>query len=1006
MLPGPDRSFRRYCETGDPRHLGRVFDRTAKELLRVATYLTRDRHRAEDVVQATFLIAIEKAASYDRTRPVLPWLMAILANEARQLHRRECRALPLAAGVVVASTPDAVPDEVATAELARICDQALEALPEPYRRVLILHLRHGLAGHEIAATMTLPGSTVRNQLARGIELLRRKLPAGIAGAVVLGTATGRGLAAVRLEVLARVPASTAASAAVGIVGVGITGGMFAMKYFALALTVLAFVGFGAWRYGWPGPEAPTVVPASSANGQMATRLAAEPNAPLDEAARQPVLAGDPVVSPTSGSLSAVVAIERARTMLADAACSLWCLGPDGRQRLVGEGRTATDGTIGFPSVTPGAYRFVVDAAEHQENVSIEPGVTTRLRCEVAPGHRCVGTVVDRDGRPVAGAEVRRACDWFSIVLARSAADGRFAIDNLRGTLELWAVSSGRQPSKRLVLDVQKDTAGVRLVLGDAGERLSGRVVEERGEAAADVRVYIGFDRRIGSTEIAEFERHDLRTDAAGAFAIDWARPGRIVVAAVPNDGDLARASFRELVLADGAAGVVQLQFGDGAVVTGVVRDEDGKVIPGASLDASSNYRGLEPFDRRFASVGDDGTYSLGGLMAGKQWLSAQRANGAGVTVDASFELQIRQQLVWNPVLGKGAPIVLRVVGPDGAPLTHRSLSIAVGGSIKHYGGTDAEGRHRFEHLSPVEHQLKVYGADYGVVLAERNVVPGPEELLIRLDAAQVPSARLSGRIVDAKGRPVVDAQVSMDANSGFSQRQRVDREGRFRTELLPPGQYGIHAHARSRGLGQAFGGATLSAKQEHDLGDLVLPATASLAVRLRGPGGEIVRDAMLRLGQVRELWSGADYLAPDEVDGVYRQTGVDPGDYVLHLLGPDVAPQNLPITLAAGERRELDVVAVRAVSVAFEIRCALVHPRGSGNLNAQFDVYDAAGERVAAVRLLPYFDDAEQRLERLRLGLLPGRYRIKAEEYGANKTEVAIEVPAVPSAKPFVIDLR
>jgi len=37
---------------------------------------------------------------------------------------------------------------------------------------------------------------------------------------------------------------------------------------------------------------------------------------------------------------------------------------------------------------------------------------------------------------------------------------------------------------------------------------------------------------------------------------------------------------------------------------------------------------------------------------------------------------------------------------------------------------------------------------------------------------------------------------------------------------------------------------------------------------------------------------------------------------------------------------------------------------------------------------------------------LPGRYRIKAEEAGAKKVEVAIEVPAVAPVQPFVIDLR
>src|SRR5687768_2302846 len=72
MFDGPDRLFRRYQQTGEPRLLGAVFDRTAGELLRVATHLTRDRHRAEDLVQTTFLTAIEKAHQYDPSRPLLP----------------------------------------------------------------------------------------------------------------------------------------------------------------------------------------------------------------------------------------------------------------------------------------------------------------------------------------------------------------------------------------------------------------------------------------------------------------------------------------------------------------------------------------------------------------------------------------------------------------------------------------------------------------------------------------------------------------------------------------------------------------------------------------------------------------------------------------------------------------------------------------------------------------------------------------------------------------------
>lgn len=125
MLLAADRLFRRFQKTGDPRLLGQVFDRTAPELLRVALHLSRDRHRAEDLLQSTFLTAIEKAAQYDAERRVLPWLLAILANHARQAHRRDRRPLPDAP---VAGTTGDVGDQVAARELAEACDRAVDAL--------------------------------------------------------------------------------------------------------------------------------------------------------------------------------------------------------------------------------------------------------------------------------------------------------------------------------------------------------------------------------------------------------------------------------------------------------------------------------------------------------------------------------------------------------------------------------------------------------------------------------------------------------------------------------------------------------------------------------------------------------------------------------------------------------------------------------------------------------------------------------------------------------------
>ncbi|MFY9343296.1 MAG: carboxypeptidase-like regulatory domain-containing protein, partial [Planctomycetota bacterium] len=773
--------------------------------------------------------------------------------------------------------------------------------------------------------------------------------------------------------------------------------------------LLVVAGAGAWAAGWfasaPAVAPPGVPPLASAEPTRTEHGGSVGDAVTagDIASLARVAAGA-----SGGELQVVVVVAEQDKVVAAAACSIWTRNAGQRAQLVGEARTGDDGSVAFAALAPGPYLFVVDAPEHREELAIEAGAVTRLRCEIDAGVRCSGIVVDRDGRPVAGAAVHRACDWFSVVVARSAADGSFALDHLRrGSGQVWAVQPGRQPSRRHDLDGKADTSDVRLVLGEFGTRLGGRVVDEQGRPAAKARVYVGFELPTGSTTFRQYERHDVRTDAAGTFAIDWARPGHTVVAAVPADHDLERASFRELDLVAGEPAAVQLQLGDGASVAGVVRGEQGQPLAAIDVQSSDNDHGLAPLDRRFGVSGVDGSFALRGLIPGKQWLSAQRAGGKGMRVDTNVELRAGQRADWNPVLGEGAPIAVHVVDPDGEPVARRHLSVAVGGEISAYGHTDEAGRYRFVHMPPVEHQLRVYGAEYGVVLAERAVVPGAAEIEIRLDAAQVPSARLSGRIVDAAGRPVADAEVTLNANSGFVQSQHPDRDGRFRTELLPPGRYGISARARSQGLGHAFRGVTLVAKAEHDLGDLVLPATASLAVRLRGPDGAAVPDAMLRLGHRRETASGTDFLAPDEVDGVYRKAGIDPGpDYVLRLHAPGVVPQCLPLALAAGERRELDVVAERGVTVTLELRCALAHPQGRGNLNAQVDVFDGAGERVACVRLWPYFDDFDQRLERVRLGLRPGKYRVHAEEFGARKTEVAIEVPATAPGQPFVIDLR
>ena len=84
--------------------------------------------------------------------------------------------------------------------------------------VLLLHLVHELTPKEVAEAIARPDATVRTQLARGLELLRKALPLGIAGFAAGQVPLPIGLATVRAAVLAH--AAQALPVAATTVGAG------------------------------------------------------------------------------------------------------------------------------------------------------------------------------------------------------------------------------------------------------------------------------------------------------------------------------------------------------------------------------------------------------------------------------------------------------------------------------------------------------------------------------------------------------------------------------------------------------------------------------------------------------------------------------------------------------------------------------------------------------------------------------------------------------------------
>jgi RNA polymerase sigma-70 factor (ECF subfamily) len=165
----------------------RAGDRTAYSQLvaahqqiafRVAYLVTGSAPEAEDAAQEGFVKAYRSLHRFDPGRPFRPWLLTIVANEARNRRRSAGRRLAYEARAVrlAASTPDRTPEhEAEAAETRRALLEAVNRLPEPERLVVGLRYFLELSEAETAAAAGVPPGTVKSRMWRAMERLRSDL---------------------------------------------------------------------------------------------------------------------------------------------------------------------------------------------------------------------------------------------------------------------------------------------------------------------------------------------------------------------------------------------------------------------------------------------------------------------------------------------------------------------------------------------------------------------------------------------------------------------------------------------------------------------------------------------------------------------------------------------------------------------------------------------------------------------------------------------------------------
>lgn len=160
-----------------------AYDTYGPELFGVAVRALRDRERAADVVQETFVRAWRARDRFDPARGSMrTWLHAIHRNTIVD-HVRAAAVRPRLAAVDGTATAAAAAEPMdETFARRELLGAAITLLPDDQRRAIVAVHYEGRSCAEHARACGVPAGTVRSWVHRGLAQLRTELAGGLADA--------------------------------------------------------------------------------------------------------------------------------------------------------------------------------------------------------------------------------------------------------------------------------------------------------------------------------------------------------------------------------------------------------------------------------------------------------------------------------------------------------------------------------------------------------------------------------------------------------------------------------------------------------------------------------------------------------------------------------------------------------------------------------------------------------------------------------------------------------
>jgi protocatechuate 3,4-dioxygenase beta subunit len=596
--------------------------------------------------------------------------------------------------------------------------------------------------------------------------------------------------------------------------------------------------------------------------------------------------------------------------------------------------TRGDGTFLLDGAPREAGSVVADGGDHgRTSVVLPAGASEPLAITLAPTAALGGRVVDAaDGKPLAGIRMVARTEGGAFV-ARSGADGRYSMRGLSPRSYRLAAEDERYVPWSRTVRVAPGQAEAQDAPLTRAATLAGRVVDEEGRPIEGARVRVS---RGGENVFRAFTRlfegdRAVRTGRDGSFRATRLAPGENQRLDVSHD-DYEEQAVGGISLAAGAArSGITVVLRRGLSVRGVVKDEDGRPLPGVEVTLSSSRtvrsaRGgiqmsfVGPASDVRRETGADGRFEFRGIKAGDYTISARRPGFSRATVDPVDVREARSAEPLQLVLKPGATIsgVLRDKVGTGIAGWYVSARGAGQGSGPAFG----PGSLRSDEPTGPDGVFFLHGLTAGEaydlqVLGPSGLGPRKAGVVAPADGVELTVAgtgQIRGRVVDAEsGRPIADFQLRyqpddqggmrffMRAGPGggrgpYEKQSFHAEDGSFVLEDVRAGRWMVEAFA-SGYQGGSISGVTLAEGDAVDGVDIRLSKGGVVSGRvLEARTGHPILDAAVRAElsgggsrttMIRVGGDSEENEASTDAEGRYEIAGLAPGTWVLTASHPD-----------------------------------------------------------------------------------------------------------------------